>query len=65
MADFLLTRRQAARYLGIAEGTLRVWAHNKRYKLPYRKVGRRVQYTKTDLDNFIKDRTRFLNPDFE
>ena len=35
----LLTRGQAARILGVRTNTLAVWACNKRYALPYVKVG--------------------------
>lgn len=55
----LLTRVEAAKYLGVTPCTMRVWAHIKRYKIPYRKVGKKVQYLKSDLDRFIEDRTRF------
>lgn len=53
----LLTREQAAEYLGITPRTLAVWACVKRYNLPYVKVGRLVKYRRTDLDEFINRRT--------
>jgi excisionase family DNA binding protein len=53
----LLTRREAAEYLGITESTLSVWACVKRYRLPYVKVGRLVKYRRADLDAFIAQRT--------
>lgn len=49
----LLTRRQAATYLGVAEQTLAVWKCHARYYLPCIKIGRIVRYRKVDLDNFI------------
>ena len=49
----LLTRRQAAAYLGVAEQTLAVWKCLGRYHLPCVKIGRIVRYRKADLDNFI------------
>ncbi|MBI5173513.1 MAG: helix-turn-helix domain-containing protein [Candidatus Melainabacteria bacterium] len=49
----LLTRRQAAAYLGIAEQTLAVWKCTGRYHLPWIKIGRLVRYRKQDLDAFI------------
>ena len=52
-----LTPRDAAEYLGIAESTLAVWRSNKRYKLPYIKVGRLIRYKLSDLDAFIESRT--------
>lgn len=53
----LLTREQAAEYLGITSRTLAVWACVKRYNLPYVKVGRLVKYRLADLDAFIARRT--------
>ncbi len=53
----LLTRPQAAAYLGIAVQTLAVWASNGRYNLPLVKMGSRVRYRRRDLDAFIERRT--------
>jgi len=53
----LLTREQAAEYLGIAAQTLAVWATTGRYDLPFIKVGRCARYRKADLDKFIERRT--------
>lgn len=52
----LLTREQAAEYLGITSRTLAVWACTKRYGLTYIKVGRLAKYRKRDLDAFIERR---------
>jgi excisionase family DNA binding protein len=49
----LLNRDEAANYLNQKTNTLAVWACNKRYDLPYIKIGRRVLYKKSDLDAFI------------
>ncbi|HEY9793619.1 MAG TPA: helix-turn-helix domain-containing protein [Candidatus Obscuribacterales bacterium] len=49
----LLTRREAAAYLGIAEQTLAVWKCTGRYHLPWIKIGRLVRYRRQDLDAFI------------
>lgn len=49
----LLTRKAAAEYLGVRENTLAVWATNKRYALPYIKIGRLVKYRLADLESFI------------
>ncbi len=49
----LMTRRDAAFYLGIKEQTLALWAHARRYDLPYYKIGRTVKYKLEDLDRFI------------
>ncbi len=53
----LLTREQAAEYLGVTASTLAVWACAKRYNLSYVKVGRLVKYRRADLDAFIERRT--------
>lgn len=52
----LLTRMQAAKYLGVSKGTLAVWAC-KKSNIPYVKVGRMVQYRLSDLKQFIDMRT--------
>lgn len=49
----LLTRREAAAYLGVAEQTLAVWKCTGRRSLPFVKIGRLVRYRKADLDAFI------------
>ena len=51
----LLSRTEAAAYLGVAKQTLAIWACTKRYDLKYVKVGRLVKYRKPDLDQFIED----------
>lgn len=53
----LLTRREAAAYLGVTPETLAVWASTKRYPLQFVKVGRLAKYRKSDLDTFINSRT--------
>ncbi len=51
-----LTRKQAAKYLGVTDGTLSVWACTGRYNLPYFKCGRKVFYFEVDLNAFIENR---------
>lgn len=53
----LLTRKQAAEYLGLEPRTLDVWACTKRYNLRFIKVGRLAKYRKEDLDDFLARRT--------
>jgi excisionase family DNA binding protein len=53
----LLTREQAAQYLGVTPGTLSVWACTHRYDLPYVRVGRSVRYRLRDLEAFLESRT--------
>jgi len=53
----LLTRKEAAEYLGVCENTLSVWACKKRYPLKFVKVGRLTKYRKAHLDDFIERQT--------
>lgn len=55
--DQLLTRKEAAEFLGTTEGTLAVWASTKRYKLSYVKLGRSVRYRMSDLIRFLEENT--------
>lgn len=55
----LITRKEAADYLGVKEGTLAIWACTNRYNLPYIKMGRLVKYRLTDLDAFIESRIQY------
>lgn len=52
----MLSRGQAADYLGVKKETLENWACTQRYGLPYIKVGRCVRYRRADLDKFIESR---------
>lgn len=49
----LLSRPEAARYLGVKPQTLASWASTKRVSIPYLKVGRRVLYRLADLDDWL------------
>lgn len=49
----LLTRKEAADYLGVKEQTLACWACAGRYRLPFVRIGRLVKYRQQDLDQFI------------
>ncbi len=53
----LLTRAEAAEYLGLRIQTLAVWAITGRYGLPMVKVGRSVRYRQSDLDAWLESRT--------
>jgi excisionase family DNA binding protein len=53
----LMTRHEAAGYLGVTPHTLSVWACTRRYDLPFVKIGRKVMYRKAHLDSFIEART--------
>jgi excisionase family DNA binding protein len=54
----LLTRVQAAEYLGVKPQTLAAWACLGRYQLPFLRIGNRlVRYRKSDLDRWLAART--------
>ena len=53
----LLTRKEAADFLGCKEITLATWKSTNRYNLPVVKVGRLVKYRYSDLLKFIDRRT--------
>jgi len=57
MNNKLLTRKEAAKFLGLSEGTLAVWKVTKRYPLPLIKVGRLVKYRESDLIQFLDKMT--------
>ena len=53
----LLTREQAAEYLGVKAQTLAAWASSRRYGLPMIRVGRSIRYRRADLDRWLDKRT--------
>jgi excisionase family DNA binding protein len=53
----LLTRKEAAEYLGLKPQTLATWAITGRYGLPVVKCGRAVRYRLSDLENWLSART--------
>lgn len=54
----LLTREQAAAYLGLSPQTLSNWASTGRGGIPYVRVSARaVRYRQGDLDAWLADRT--------
>ncbi len=53
----LLSRKEAAAYLGVTPETLAVWHCTKRYQLAVVKIGRLCKYKRSDLDAFIANRT--------
>jgi excisionase family DNA binding protein len=52
----LMTRKEAAAYLGVSEMTLAIWKSTGRYSLRVYKIGRLAKYKKLDLDAFIESR---------
>ncbi|MDZ4834625.1 MAG: helix-turn-helix domain-containing protein [Candidatus Melainabacteria bacterium] len=61
MQSDLLSRKEAAAYLGVTPETLAVWHCTKRYPLPVIKIGRLCKYRVSDLDAFITQRTVSTN----
>jgi predicted DNA-binding transcriptional regulator AlpA len=51
--DTLLTRQQAAEFLGCKASTLALWKCTKRYPLPYVKIGKNIRYRLSDLRAFV------------
>ena len=54
----LLNEKQTAAFLGVSEGTLKVWRSVKRYNLPYIKVGKCVRYRYEHVLKFLASRTK-------
>jgi hypothetical protein len=53
LPDGRMTREDSARYLGLKEKTLAMWALQKKGP-PFVRVGGRVFYFKEDLDAFVR-----------
>ena len=56
-SDILLTRKEAAEFLGVKAATLALWKCTKRYILPCVKIGKNVRYKLSDLKQFITNNT--------
>lgn len=54
LSDRLLTRKEAAAYLGVTVACLAAWATYKRQPLPYIKLGNMVRYRLRDLEKLIE-----------
>lgn len=55
--DPLLTRQEAADFLGVKAQTLALWASSKRYDLRFFKIGvKTVRYRLSDLESFVASR---------
>lgn len=52
----LLTEIEAALILGLKPQTLSLWRCQKRYGLPYVRVGRLVRYRRADLEKWLESR---------
>ena len=51
----LVSEILASDFLGCKPNTLAVWRTNKRYNLPFYKVGRLVKYKISDLEKFVSE----------
>jgi excisionase family DNA binding protein len=58
----LLTRQQAAEFLGVRPQTLSVWKLTGRYALPAIKVGSKLRYRRSDLERWLDSRTIGTTP---
>ena len=54
--DQLLSRKQAAAFLGISPDTLATWKCRKKHSIPIVRVGSLAQYKLSDLRHFIEER---------
>lgn len=52
-AVHLMGRKEAARYIGVAYSTLKTWASTHKERIPHFKVGRKVLYSQSDLDEWL------------
>jgi excisionase family DNA binding protein len=52
----LLTRQEAAEYLGLSKHALAEWASTGRYSLKFYRIGRRCMYRRSDIEAFITTR---------
>ncbi len=52
-----ISKRQAARYLGIAERTLTDWMRG--HRVCYYKIGRTVRFRPSELDKSLADKFRY------
>lgn len=57
VAAELLTREEAAEYLGLKPQTLAKWACRGRYGVPFIRLGGLVRYRRSDLDAWLESRT--------
>lgn len=53
----LLTRADAAEFLGVKKSTLDCWGYTGRYGLPFIRVGKLVKYRRADLERWLESRT--------
>ena len=62
MMDDLISRKDAAAFLGVSPNSLAVWASTGRHAVPFIKVGRKVYYSKTALSEWLIRRSVTASP---
>lgn len=65
IAPQLLNNQQAAQYIDVSPGTLEVWRSQRRYGIPYHKIGGKVRYRREDLDRWLESRRVSSESDLE
>ncbi len=58
----ILNSAEAAEYLRVTPHTLAIWRSEKRYDLPFARVGRFVRYRREDLRRFIDGHMQTRRP---
>lgn len=51
----LLSRKDAAKFIGVRYTTLALWAWKKKPALPFSRIGNKCFYAKKDLLQFVKN----------
>lgn len=54
-ASPFMTERETAEFLSVAPSTLRSWRSRDPERLPFRKTGRIIRYSRTVVENFFSD----------
>ena len=54
----LLDEKAAAAFLDVKPGSLSVWRSTGRYSIPFVKIGSKVRYRQSDLEDWLESRTR-------
>ena len=57
MNSLLMSARQTAAEIGVAEATLSYWRTVGSQRIPYIKVGGRIMYRRSDLEKWLDERT--------
>ena len=55
-SKYELDNARAAAHLKIKPGTLATWRALKRHRIPFVRVGRKIFYSRDDLDNWLETR---------